>query len=290
VVNGNPAYQLYRPPYRDYYKDRSLLARQYGLAVSKRWVLIPENYRWAFMPDQTIAWRVRQGARRDDLEAMRAFAQRSLATLLNWCNRAARCDDVELILRPKPATPISEIHQFLTEHLTEPRSPHFHLIKDESVREWILASDVVMSAFSTTLIEAAIADRPAYMVQPLPTVEAFEADWYRHLPQVTDAAGFEAACANPQDLPDDRLKRWAEAEMLAHGDPLSNLADCVHALVSGREPPHATAAVWQEAVRSLASVWRTHRRHFFNATTHENDRFTPAEVAAKTRAWGKVLA
>ena len=39
VVNGNPSYALYRPPYQAYFEaSRTDLARRYGLDPEKRWV------------------------------------------------------------------------------------------------------------------------------------------------------------------------------------------------------------------------------------------------------------
>ena len=287
-VNGNPVYQLYLDPYRSFYADRATLASRYALDPGKRWILIPENYRWAFIQDYTIVGRERAGANGDELRAMRRFAASSLARLLSWCNELAKKHDVEMILRPKPATMLQEMEDFYRERVGNERASGLHFIKDESIREWILAGDVVTSAFSTTLIEAAIAGKAVFMVEPLPTIEAFDADWYQLLPRVGAQGDFEARCVGSTASDGVPLAQWAHAEMLANGDPISGLADRLARLTVELRRGRRTFWGAREWVRSMGAR-RMKRKDYFNERTHEDDRFSAKDVADRTGRWRRIL-
>jgi surface carbohydrate biosynthesis protein len=285
-LNGNPAYQLYQNPYNNYYKDKNWLAEKYGLDNKKRWIIIPENYRWAFINDGTINWRVSQGADRNELLGMCEFARDSLYYLLKWCNETAKQGQLEIIFRPKPVTMLTEMESFFKERVAELRSAGLHFIKGESVREWILASDVVISSFSTTLIEAAIAGRPAYMVEPLPISESFSADWYEHVPRIRNETEFQKACLEKAAQGPNPLEAWAEGEMLANGDPISKLADFLHALTQKQPTPVSPLSTFTRMLRRLRHPYR---KTYFNPGTHENDAFDDKYVNKKVEEWSKIL-
>jgi surface carbohydrate biosynthesis protein len=285
-LNGNPAYELYREPYNKFYPDKKWLAQKYNLDPGKRWIIIPENYRWAFITDSTIAWRVREGADGAELTGMRDFARDSLIHLLKWCSDTAKDTQIEVIFRPKPVTMLTEMEDFFKQHVNEPRSAGLHFIKGESVREWILAGNTVISSFSTTLIEAAIAGKAAYMVEPLPLTESFEADWYEYVPRLHNADEFHAACLETKPPSLNRLKDWAEGEMFSKGDPIAGLADFLHTLAQKTPAPVSLQSRMKNYYRRLRYPYR---KTYFNPRTHENDSFDDNYVKQKVAEWGKVL-
>ena len=99
------------------------------------------------------------------------FAAHSLGELMAWCNQAAE--------------------------------------KEESVREWILASDVVISSFSSTLIEAALGGKPAFMVEPVPLIKSFYNAWYDHVARIKNLNEFEKACLDKSNEASSELQDWA---------------------------------------------------------------------------------
>ncbi len=289
LVNGNPAYQLYLPPYRDYYAKRQALAEKYGLDSQKTWVLVPENYRWAFHSDGVLEWRASQGMDPDELREMRSFARHSLAILLNWCQKSCQNSSIELIFRPKPATHLNEMLTFFNETSDGESHPNLHFIKDESVREWILASDLVISSFSTSLIEAAIAAKPVYMVEPIPIPESFSVkedsvieDWYQFLPRLKTHQDFQAACCSPNSDTSSALRDWAVRTMLAKGDPIENLADILAGLISHRTDSQSGDFTVPEALI-------IQRKRYFEIKSHEHDIFNDQDLQHKLLSWAEVL-
>jgi hypothetical protein len=292
-VNGNPVYQLYLDPYRTFYKNKNELARIYNIDPKKRWIFVPENYRWAFIRDHSIQRRVQhEGVNEKELLGMREYAQESLVELLRWCNLLGLNKDIELIFRPKPATNLTEMQSFFNERVSQEKSTGFHFIKGESVREWNMASDLIVSSFSTSLIEASIASKPVYMVEPLPLIESFEADWYQYLPIIRQQSEFIKICLEGNSDVDKGLRAWAMKEMLANGDPIFGLASWVATQVQKQNKiwsPWKTIEAYKSGFVRKIKTFKKHKKNYFDKDTHENDAFIEADVQTNILKWKKVL-
>ena len=286
VVNGNPAYALYSEPYRRFYKTRRQLADAYALDESARWVFVPENYRCAFLTDKRIATFGQWGGNSAEAFDLREFSRRSLALLLTWCADVAGEQDVELIFRTRPSTGEEQMAAFVRGVLG-PASTPLRFIKRESVREWILASDVVVSSYSTSLIEAALANKPALMAEPLPIPEALSCDWYDLVPSATSLAEFRQACLGTVDT-SEMLASWARREMLGRGDPIERLAGYIAGLAQDQR---AATASQRATIVSAARVAgsRLPKRNYFNPTSHDQDVYDQAFIEARIARWTDVL-
>ncbi len=281
-VNGNPAYGLYREPYRRFYKDRASLAAAHGLDPDRCWVFIPENYRWAFVSEAKIRGLAAKGGRVEDFLLLRQFCIESLAEVLRWSEEAAGRSDCEIIFRPRPATHSAAMAEFHRQAVGK-ADPTLRFIKQESVREWILASDLVLSSISTSLIEAAVAGKPACILAPLPIPGPLYCDWYDLPPRLTTREDFQAACTGELQFPGRHaLGEWAEREMLSRGDPIAGLAGILARLFAAlpMAPAPAGPPDWIGEIRD---------KRYFNDATHEKDAFGQAEVLHRTTAWAAVL-
>ncbi len=221
-VNGNPFYTLYQRPYCSYFVSRNDLAKMYNLDPEKRWVFVPENYGAAFYGDAKLKEYVKFG--QDDAYNYRDFAMASFKEAIKWWQQAARSPNVEMIVRPRPAIPLGLFTKTCEEALGGP--PLMHVIKEGTVREWILASDIVMSSYSTTLIEASVANKPVYMLEPIHFPDYVQADWYDLVPQLTTLQDFLGVIVEPVVTNTCQpLKNWAVQSMMNSNDPITHLAD-----------------------------------------------------------------
>ena len=234
-VNGNPAYQLYKEPYNKYFKQRGQLAQENGIDPAKRWVFVPENYKWAFFSDEKLKRSAEKGGNMEEHLKMRAFCRESLAQVLKWCNETGKNDALEIIFRPRPATNSQHMETFFRENVNG-TSTHLHFTKADTVRDWIMASDVVFSSYSTSLIESAIAGKPIYMLEPIPIPESLYCDWYELVPRIHSIAEFEEACFVPKGNNDQKLQTWAQDTMLSNGDPIAGLANFIAELANDTGP------------------------------------------------------
>jgi surface carbohydrate biosynthesis protein len=221
-VNGNPFYTLYRKPYNSYFVSRDELAKRYNLDPQKRWVFVPENYGAAFYGEAKLKDYVKFGL--DDAYNYRDFAMASFKEAIKWWQQAARSPNVEMIVRPRPAIPLGLFTKTCEDALGEPLL--MHVIKEGTVREWILASDIVMSSYSTTLIEASVANKPVYMLEPILFPDYVQADWYDLVPQLTTLKDFMKVINEPGITNTCQpLQNWAVQSMMNSDDPIAHLAD-----------------------------------------------------------------
>jgi hypothetical protein len=302
-VNGQPAYKLYDAPYRAYFADRAELARRHGLDPARRWVLFPDNYGWAFRSERAFRKIVALGADPAVVARLRAYHADCFRVVMRWCARVA-ASGTTVVIRPRPAT----AEKVLRSHLRAELGPDLgglRVVKAGSVREWILATDVVASSYSTTLLEAAVAGRPLVMVEPAPPPEELRADWYGMVATARDADTFEAACAHAVPEGGVALARWARENLLATGDPIERLAEYLALVVRGRTPsPGPIPAgllppprpAWFPAARAGYVAGRRAWTRLLGwvdpARAHdgqEADDFTSAEVERRRQAWARAL-
>lgn len=297
VVNGNPTYQLYLPPYRDYFISRAELAGRYHLDPARRWLLVPENYGVGFLNDRQLASRYGQ-FRGTAAEGFRDFAADSFRAAAKWWRKAGDLPGVEMILRPRPATPREKIMQALTEDgATIP--PHMHVIKQETAREWILAADVVASSYSTTLIESAVAEKPILMLEPIPFPEYMHAEWYDLVPRVATEEAFLEAARGPGPGQTYRpLQDWAHRNMLSRGDVIANIAALLAAVRRKQRPVPVPPGIGILKERPKEPIGKRLRGLLSRAKhaliripgkSWEADEITDAELARRLARWEHVL-
>jgi hypothetical protein len=308
VVNGNPSYALYQDPYKGFYGEaRADLALQFDLDPEKRWVFVPENYGWAFFKDNMLRDRIKRGFDAEQAYRYRDFSVDSLREAGRWWYAGTHLDEIELIVRPRPAVPrdtFIEMLQTLSGKLPE----ELHIIKHGSVREWILASDMVFSSYSTTLLEAAAARKPLYMLAPYPTPEFIHVDWNDLAEKVVTQESFLETITQPELSQNWRvLEAWVVESMLSQGDPIANQVKILKSLLDGdiEVPPPLPIAgeiarpTLDKTVRRMRTWgWNTMQQTlaFLGVRTyaqtwnpHEADVITPEDVDKKVMLWGKVL-
>ena len=301
---GHGMYRLYGHPYRDYFAGRAELAAEFALDPAKPWVFVPENYRWAFFTDSKLKRLVKRGVEQAELFEMRDYCRCSMAELVRWCQALARSGEAEVIFRPRPATSIAELTEFVAETLGG-EAPAFRIVKDRSAREWVLASDVVASSYSTVLIEAALAEKAIVRIAPEPTPAGIRYDWCDLAPEAADKAGFLDACRRADPSSVDPLRQWAEETFFPAGDPVERLvetiAEQVRAAHAAPEAPatgeHGMAMPpWLGPIAALSSSLARHElfekhvpNYAFNRSTHEKDLFAQSEVERRVRRWRKLV-
>ena len=308
AVNGNPTYSLYRPPYNAYYGDvRRELADMFGLDIEKRWVFVPENYGWAFFRNHMVRARIRRGFPAQDAYRYRDFARNSMTEAATWWRDAAKIDSIELIVRPRPAIPKDSFVETLRE-MAGDVPDQLHIIKHGTVREWILCSDVVVSSYSTTLLEAAVAQKPIFMFYPFEYPDFLYSEWYDLVEKVTTKDAFMAAITQ-LDLADNWMKTeaWTTNLMLSEADPISNLSNILKAVLVGDldVPPPLPIAKQLERL-TWASAYRKVRKFGWNLmqdtlaavgiktkdqgwSAHESDALEAEDIAQRVAKWKSVL-
>jgi surface carbohydrate biosynthesis protein len=232
VLNGQPAYQLYDQPYCRFFETRKTLAKRHGLDPGRRWIFFPENYNWAFYSEAMLTRFLADGQTLDDVTEMRDFCNRSLREVLRWCHKAASNGKVEIILRPRPSTTLERFRETVTQVLPEIPT-RLRIIQDESVREWILASDAVVSSHSTSLIEAAVAGKSLRILEPFPMPAPLRAVWHQYVERISTEVGFLELCNGAAASRASTLESWARETLMSNGDSIQNLSTYLGKLARG---------------------------------------------------------
>ena len=191
-INGQPAYKLYEEPYSHLYPSKEALAKRYKLDPKRLWLFFPENFSWAFYSLNQLKQIIKFGQDEKAALEMRDYCQKVFSQVMKWFKEASYCP-VEIILRPRPAIAKENFIKAVKETIGTLPSNLF--ITDElSVREWIMRADLVISSFSTSLIEASIAHKPIYMVVPEKIPEPLWTDWYKYIPKLMTRDDFLNVC------------------------------------------------------------------------------------------------
>lgn len=302
-VNGQPAYMLYKEPYRRYFKERRTLAIEHNLDAKRRWIFFPENFGRAFFTDEEIAMLESQGHDRERAYTMKHFARQTMRTTMKWCAALAKHNEIELIIRPRPATPLQDFLNAVQESVgIIPERMHF--IKNDSVREWIMASDIVISSYSTSLIEAAIAGKSVYMLVPSPTPDFLHVGWHNHIDHIRASNEFTKICLNSSvAIDNNQLDSWAQNLILSRGDAIWNLARFLARLCNGQVkcPSLPNRKTVTKAGRLGLPKWALfeYRRIRYNRkrrnqiikdfVRRENDHLSQLDVLKKANDWKRIL-
>jgi len=311
TVTGNPVYELYRDPYKAYFEPRETLAQKYQLDPDKKWVLIPENYGAAFYSDYKIHEFILAGISPEVAYGYREFARASFDQAVIWWYKAGLSREIELIVRPRPAVARDRFRR-ACEAVVGTLPEHFHVIKDGTVREWILASDVMLSSYSTSLIEAAVAHKNIYMIEPVPFPDYVMADWYQWIPKLETSDHFlDAVFSQDMEANYSGLLDWAEGNMMANGDAILNIADLLAGMLTGDRTLFEGQEIqvkpnyridqalksrnlpflFDYGFRVMRSEWGRirNKKPIPSGSGHEKDHITDEDIAWRTNRWAEIL-
>ena len=111
---------------------------------------------------------------------------------------------------PSPARDIARPFRTRVEEIVGPLPPRMSITARDTVRDWILASDVVISSYSTALIEAAVAGQPVVHPRAGPVAGVPAHRVARLLPHLRSEEELIAAVVAREDG-DSPLARWARS-------------------------------------------------------------------------------
>lgn len=224
TITGNPTYSLYLDPWRGRFQKRVELAKAHDLDLTKRWIFFPENYGAAWFSEERREKMIRDGADREGIEANHNTALKSLQEVCKWLHSIP--EDVEIILRPRPATGKERFMELAGQWLPQ-NHPRLKITDDGTVREWILASDSVVSSYSTSLIEAALAGKPIAMAQPFPLPASLYHEFYDLVTPCRTEEEWQSFLKGETDGGPEALARWAKDAFMPIGDPAPRVVEWI---------------------------------------------------------------
>jgi hypothetical protein len=293
TINGNPVYGMYRPPYSQCSMSREEVAKEAGIDPSMRWIFIPENYQAAFFGDSRKQRYREVGIDQEQVDAFCSFAERSLEALCQWLHHIP--EGVHVILRPRPIVGMDKFLAKVEPWLPKDRS-RLLISTVLTARDWVPVSDVTLSSYSTTLLEAAVAGKTAAMLKPEPFPDWVGHDWYESAEDITSLEEFVSVLRGDSVAGNtSRLREWSEHNLLAQGDPVVNvanwLAEVVRRQVEGPKeasPFVVNSRFWyawtRESLDRLKWALRGTRER-----ARPGDYFDEGDVERVTEKWRRAL-
>ncbi len=198
-ITGSPALAVLFKKVEKASQIREGISRRYNLDLKKKWLFFPMNYSWAFFTEREIKFRRQRGYSEEVLAQYPKFARKSMLEFFKMLKLiAGHRDDIEVIVRPHP-TVLPEQYRKVFGQVFRERWPESILLTCElSVREWIAASDVVGSSWSTAAYDAFRVGKPAFLFLPLEPPSWLWLDFYDILPKIRSFSELQTFLDNTQ--------------------------------------------------------------------------------------------
>ncbi|MDL2325018.1 hypothetical protein LJC61_07745 [Ruminococcaceae bacterium OttesenSCG-928-A16] len=190
-VTGAIMMDFLRPEFAGYYQNKTELCKQYGLDKNKRLLLYISSFGYASMNDTEVQELSDMAG--TDFTQFATVNRESMAQTLAWFDTYLTAHpEVELVYRRHP----SEWNSEPLEKLAQKHS-NFHVIFEDSVKQWIVAADEIFIWMSTAIAEVYFAGKTCHVLRPSPIPHEFDPVIYKNATTITNYDDFAAAAGQP---------------------------------------------------------------------------------------------
>lgn len=165
LIDSGPLHMdILRDEFRDRFKTKSELLSQYKLDSNREMVLFISSFANATDKSSYHSYieKFFSGNYRFDNSRI-ALEQSSYHLALEWFDDFLEINkDIVFIYRPHPSELVTEKLKKLEE-----KYDNFIVSTDYSVKQWILASDILVTWMSTAIIEAYFANKACFIIRPV---------------------------------------------------------------------------------------------------------------------------
>ena len=187
VVTGAVMMDFLRPQFDGFFKNKKALCEEFGLDPDKKLLLYISSFGYASMDEKEV--KELSDMAGTDFTAFAETNRRSMATTLEWFDRyLTDHPDTELVYRRHPSEWNSPALLALAE-----KHANFHVIFEYSVKQWIVAADVIGIWMSTAIAEVYFAGKSCLVLRPSPIEHEFDPVIYKDAACITDYEAFAAA-------------------------------------------------------------------------------------------------
>ncbi|MAD40839.1 MAG: hypothetical protein CL623_00400 [Arcobacter sp.] len=189
-ISGNIANEILHNLIDKKNEWRNNLAIEFNLDTSKKWLFMPMNYGWAFSTDELIKGRISSGYDEKIAWEYKKYSQKCLKEFILFIENLSENYNYEIIIRPHPS--ITE-EQYKNEFEKEINSipQNITLNKSYSIREWIIASDIVGSSWSTSVWDAHNIGKPVFLFTPYPRPVWLDVWWNKEVNNIEQFDSYE---------------------------------------------------------------------------------------------------
>lgn len=180
---GHVGMDFLRDELKGYYLSREELFREYGLPTDKKVLLFASPFYADNLSEEYIQEMCRRHG--EDWRDYYAFMMDSERVILEWMEKLCNSrQDILVIYRPHPG--------HIGKHMSEvaQRCGNFKVISERSVKQWIIASDIIYTGNSSTIVEAFFAGKICYLLFPYEVTAGYEHHLISRGKKITDYKAF----------------------------------------------------------------------------------------------------
>jgi len=161
-ITGHIAMDFLRPEFRDFYKNREDLLSEYQIPLDSQVCLFISS----FTSTGALKHEVDKAAKTlgKKIYDRRLISIETQKMVLDWLERYLQNNqNTVFVYRPHPAERDNPDLMRMEEELS-----NFRVIRDYSVKQWIIAVDALYTWCSTSIVEAYFAEKNCHVLRPIP--------------------------------------------------------------------------------------------------------------------------
>jgi len=259
-ILGNPANDIIYRLLEKHNEWRDLLSEEFSLDQRKKWLFLPMNYAWAFSSDKMIEGKIQKGYPVDKAWKHRDYARQCLAAFVHFVDALSAMKEYEIIIRPHPS--ISEkdyMNVFMRELGYLPEG--VLLNKSHSIREWIIASDIIGSSWSTSVWDAYNIGKEVFLFTPYERPHWLDVWWNSQIANIQNIDNWATS------------KKYIKETQI--NNSIENIASYIASCIEHRRRPeqkkyHSFIRHWKQLLKTLLLHYGVIKRD-----AYEYDRFDP---------------
>ncbi len=195
-VTGAMMMDFFLPQFNGYFKTKQQICKQFNLNENKKLMLYISSFGYASMTDDEVKELSQMAG--EDFSEFAKTNKNSMKQTLEWFDRFLdENNDTELVYRRHPS-------EWNSEQLTKLSEKHknFHVIFDDSVRQWIVAADKIFVWMSSAIAEVYFANKSCHILRPMPIQHEFDPVIYKNANYITSYNNFlNAANSSSTEFP-----------------------------------------------------------------------------------------
>lgn len=188
-LGGNMLHQILynKNLQKTHYKEK--LAKEFKLDFKKKWCFLPMNYSWAFISNEMIKSKIKNGYPADKAYKYNEYAKQCLEHFIPFLGEIlSKNKNVEFILRPHPSISVDEYTKLIS-NFSEIKN--LIITKKHTISEWIVSSDYIGSSWSTSVWDASKIGKKSFLFTPIKKPEWHKVWWEPKVINISSAKNFE---------------------------------------------------------------------------------------------------
>lgn len=180
LLTGPMQMDFLKVPLNNYYMSRDDLLSRYNIDIRKKVLLYISSFVLASITERQF--NVEKDILGEEYYNNKRLsdARESFLTTLEWLEQTLQDENTYVIYRPHPSE-----HESAELFALSKKYQNFLIVSDFSVKQWILASDVVVTWKSTSIAEAFFANTPCIIARPVPFEDGEDMSTYENADFVT---------------------------------------------------------------------------------------------------------